>query len=51
LTTAGGNGGSGIVIIAYPVNYAAAITTGSPTVTVSGGNRIYQFTGNGSITF
>jgi len=49
---AGAAGGSGIVIIAYPSIYAAAsATTGSPTVTVSGGNRIYQFTGNGSITF
>jgi hypothetical protein len=47
-----GNGGSGIVIIAYPATYAAAAaTTGSPTVTVSGGNRIYTFTGNGSITW
>ncbi len=49
---AGGNGGSGIVIIAYPTSFApAAATTGSPTVTTSGGNRIYTFTGNGSITF
>ena len=31
--------------------YDAATTTGSPTVTVSGGYRIYQFTGSGSITF
>lgn len=45
-------GGSGVVIIAYPATYAAAAaTTGSPTVTISGGNRIYAFTGNGSITF
>jgi hypothetical protein len=48
----GGNGGSGIVIIAYPSNFAAAVTTtGSPTVTVSGGNRIYAFTGNGTIVW
>jgi hypothetical protein len=50
-STAGAAGGSGIVIISYPSNYAAAVTTGSPTVTVSGGNRIYTFTGNGSITW
>jgi hypothetical protein len=47
----GGAGGSGVVIIAYPEIYRAATTTGSPTVTTSGGNRIYTFTGNGSITF
>jgi hypothetical protein len=40
------------VIIAYPDSYAAAAsTTGSPTVVVSGGYRRYTFTGNGSITF
>jgi hypothetical protein len=40
------------VIIAYPSTYPAATsTTGSPTVTISGGNRIYAWTGNGSITF
>lgn len=48
----GKNGGSGVVIIAYPDVYlAATATTGSPTVTTSGGYRIYAFTGNGSITF
>jgi hypothetical protein len=48
----GAAGGSGIVIIAYPDKYATATaTTGSPTVTTSGGYRIYAFTGNGSITF
>jgi hypothetical protein len=45
-------GGSGIVIIRYADSYAAATsTTGSPTITVSGGYRIYKWTGNGSITF
>lgn len=45
-------GGSGIVILRYADNYpAAASTTGSPTVTVTGGYRIYKFTGSGSITF
>ena len=47
-----GNGGSGIVIIRYADSYAAASsTTGSPTITVSGGYRIYQWTSSGSITF
>jgi hypothetical protein len=30
---------------------AAASTTGSPTVVVSGGYRYYTWTGDGSITF
>lgn len=48
----GGTGGSGIVIISFPSFYAnATATTGSPTVTQSGGNTIYKFTGSGSITF
>jgi hypothetical protein len=29
---------------------AAASTTGSPTITVSGGYRTYTWTGSGSIT-
>lgn len=48
----GGNGGSGIVIIRYSDTYgAAAATTGSPTITVTGGYRIYKFTSSGTITF
>jgi hypothetical protein len=40
------------VIIRYPDSFSAAVaTTGSPSVTVSGGYRIYQWTGSGSITF
>lgn len=46
----GGNGGSGIVVIKYSEVYPAAIsTTGSPTYSVSGGYRIYKFTGSGTI--
>lgn len=46
------SGGSGVVFIRYPDTYAAAAsTTGSPTITVAGGYRIYKWTGNGSITF
>jgi hypothetical protein len=48
----GGIGGSGIVVIRYSdLLPAATATTGSPTITVTGGFRIYQFTGSGSITF
>ena len=48
----GGAGGSGIVIIRYADTFAAATaTTGSPTITVAGGYRIYQWTSSGSITF
>ena len=48
----GGLGGSGVVILRYPDSYpAAASTTGSPSITVSGGKRIYKFNGSGSIVF
>lgn len=56
----GANGGGygqqaatpGTVIIRYSNTYdAAASTTGSPTVTNTGGYRIYQWTSSGSITF
>jgi hypothetical protein len=30
---------------------SATGTTGSPTVTVAGGYRVYKFTSSGSITF
>jgi hypothetical protein len=48
----GGSGGSGIVIIRYLDAFPAATsTTGSPTITVAGGYRVYKFTASGSITF
>lgn len=51
-TIPGAAGGSGIVIIRYADTFAAATsTTGSPTITVSGGYRTYTWTGSGSITF
>jgi hypothetical protein len=50
--SSGGAGGSGIVIMRYPSSYAAAAaTTGSPTVTVASGYRVYTWTSSGSITF
>jgi hypothetical protein len=50
----GAAGGSGVVIIAYPDSFTAAVaTTGSPTYsTVSrSGYHVYTFNGSGSITF
>jgi hypothetical protein len=45
-------GASGIVVIRYADSYpAATATTGSPTITVAGGYRVYKFTATGSITF
>jgi len=50
--TSSSPGGSGVVILRYLDSYAAAsATTGSPTIIVSGGYRIYTWTSSGSITF
>ena len=47
----GGAGGSGVVIIRYIDTYpAASATTGSPTITVAGGYRVYKWTASGSVT-
>jgi hypothetical protein len=47
----GGNGGSGLVIIRYPIYHTKAIITGAGSYSEIGGNRVYTFTGLGSITF
>lgn len=46
---ASGNGGSGILILKVP--FAAATTTGSPSISTVGTDTIYIFNGSGSITF
>jgi hypothetical protein len=43
-------GGSGVVIVQYPATYNPATVTGSPTYNVIGANRVYTFTGSGTIT-
>jgi hypothetical protein len=49
--TPGLAGGSGVVVFRYPSSFGEAlVTTGSPTVTVAGGFRVYQFASSGSIT-
>lgn len=50
-TRIGGNGGSGIVMVRYPNSYPNAVTTGSPTLTNSGGYKIYTFNASGTIKF
>ena len=43
-------GGSGIVILSVPTSRYSGTTSGSPTVSTSGGNTIIKFTGNGTYT-
>jgi hypothetical protein len=48
----GGRGGSGIVIIKYPIVFGNVSTTGSPITTVTDdGFLVYQFVDSGSIKF
>jgi hypothetical protein len=44
------SGGSGVVILKIPTSQYSGTTTGSPTVTTSGGSTIMKFTGSGSYT-
>jgi len=46
----GAAGGKGVVILSMPISSYSGTTTGSPTVTESGGNKILQFNGSGSYT-
>ena len=49
---AGGVGGSGVVIIAYPNTYAVPTTiTGTYNEPTRSGWRVYRFSGSGTITF
>jgi len=46
----GGAGGKGVVILSLPIANYSNTTTGSPTVTESGSNKILVFNGSGSYT-
>lgn len=46
-----GSGASGAVLFREPDTRTLATTTGSPTIILNGGYRIYKFTSSGSITF
>lgn len=51
-STPGGSGGSGVAILRLPISSTVpAAVTGSPSVTVTSGYRIYKWTSSGSITF
>jgi len=47
----GARGGRGIVVIRYPISFPAAITTGNVQYNVVGQNRIYIWSGDGTLTF
>lgn len=44
-------GANGLVVIAYPLRFLPATATGTFTYTETGGNRVYRFTGPGTIKF
>jgi hypothetical protein len=46
----GGNGSDGIIILSVPTSKYPGTTTGSPTVSTSGGNTILQYTASGTYT-
>jgi hypothetical protein len=46
----GGSGGKGVVILSMPLANFSSTTTGSPTESTSGSNKILVFTGDGSYT-
>jgi len=46
----GGAGGSGVVILSIPSVSYSGVTTGSPTITTSGTNKVLTFTSSGSYT-
>jgi hypothetical protein len=52
LTSFGGAaGGKGVVIIRTADSFVTATTTGSPTVTTTGGYKIYLFNDSGTIAW
>ena len=46
----GGSGGSGVAILSVPTSSYSGVTTGSPTITISGTNTIIKFTASGTYT-
>jgi hypothetical protein len=47
----GNNGGKGKVIMRHASSAKTGTVTGSPTITISGGWKIYEWTGNGSVVW
>lgn len=45
-----GTGGSGIAVLSIPTNKYTGTYTGTPVITVVGGNTVLKFTSNGSYT-
>jgi hypothetical protein len=46
----GGAGGSGVVILRMPTSFYSGTTTGSPTVTTDGSDKVLVFNASGSYT-